>query len=139
MHDTQETVGGSDTREPRVLDAPELRFDLAAELQGLRAEPGYADFGRSSKTLARSGPLRIVLTAARAGVEVGGAPDGDGPVAVQVLEGRVSTSGGTALAPLGAGALAWFGQAGPWAVRVDEDAALLLAVAGGGDNEEAGR
>ena len=128
---------GSDTRDPRVLDAPELRFDLAAEIRALRGEPGYADFGRTAKTLARSGPLRIVLTAARAGTELGGAPEVDGPVTMQVLEGRVSTSGGAALAPLGAGGLAWFGEAGTWAVRVDEDAALLLAVAG--SDEEAPR
>jgi hypothetical protein len=129
MEQAHDAVGGSDTRAPRILDAPELRFDLAAELAALRGEPGYADFGRTSKTLARSGPLRIVLTVARAGVELGGAPDGDGPVAIQVLDGRLATSSATAGAPLGAGTLAWFGQAGPWAVRVEEDAALLLSVA----------
>lgn len=133
-----ETTGGSDTREPRALDAPELTFTLADELARLRDEPGYADFGRSSKTLARSGPLRVVLTAARSGVRVG-AETAEGPLAIQVLEGRVTggrageaaDAGGT----IGAGGLAWFGAGGPWGVRVDEDAALLLTVAG--DDHEA--
>jgi hypothetical protein len=135
MDTTHEAVGGSSTRDARVLDAPELRFDLARELEALRAEPGYADFGRSSKTLARSGPLRLVLTAARRGVEVGGAPEADGPVAVQVLAGRVSAAGDMA-GPLGAGELAWFGTDAPWAVRADEDAALLLAIAGDDDEDQ---
>lgn len=124
-------TSGSDTREPRILTAPELTFDLRRELEQLRDEPGYADFGRSSKTLARSGPLRIVLTAAREGIEVG-AFEAEGPVAVQVLEGRLSDDrdGGLGFGP---GSLIWFGAGGSWAVRVDEDAALLLSVAGHDD------
>ena len=102
-----------------------------------RAEPGYGEFGRSSKTLARSGSLRLVLTAARAGVELGGAPDGNGPLAVQVLDGRVSTSGGVARDPLSDGdPRVWFGHEGPWGLRVDEDAALLLAIAGGDEEHD---
>jgi hypothetical protein len=136
MTDTHDAVHGSDTRPARALDGTELRFDLAGEIRDLRAEPGYRQFGRTSKTLARSGPLRLVLTAARAGVELGGAPDGDGPLAVQVLDGRVSTSAGSARDPLSGGTLAWFGQAGPWGLRVDEDAALLLAIAGGDEEDD---
>lgn len=131
MHETTETTSGSDTREPRALDAPELTFELREELDRLRAEPGYAQFGRSSKTLARSGPLRVVLTAARAGVEVG-AFEAEGPVAVHVLAGRVTGGKGDG-AEYGAGSLIWFGAGGSWAVRIDEDAALLLAVAGNDD------
>ena len=136
MNDTHDAVHGSDTRPARALDGAELRFDLPGEIRDLRAEPGYRDFGRSSKTLARSGPLRLVLTVARAGVELGGAPVGDGPLSVQVLDGRVSTSGGAARDPLSSGTLAWFGHAGPWALRVEEDAALLLAIAGGQEEQE---
>jgi hypothetical protein len=128
MHDTTESTGGSATREPRVLDAPELTFELGDALDQLRAEPGYRDFGRSSVTLARSGPLRMVLTAAQRGVELG-AFEAEGPVAVHVLEGSVTggrADGGT----YGPGALIWFGAGGSWAIRVDEDAALLMAVSG---------
>ena len=70
-----------------------------------------------------------MLTAARRGIELGGAPDGDGPLAMHVLEGRVSAAG-DATGPLEAGEIAWFGTGAPWAVRIDEDAALLLAIAG---------
>src|SRR3954468_22714752 len=76
-----EQTGGTETRESRSLNEPLMAFDLASELEALRAEPAYRDNGRTSKTLARSGPLRLVLTAVRAGSELG-AEQPDGPVAV---------------------------------------------------------
>ena len=122
-----ETTSGTDTREPRTLDAPALGFDVARELEQLRAEPGYGQFGRSSKTLAKGTNLRLVRTAARAGVEIGD-DDAEGAVAVHVLEGGVRATGeGDGLA-FGAGQVVWFGEGGPWGVRVEQDAALLLSV-----------
>jgi hypothetical protein len=125
-----ERTGGSDTRQPRTLDAPLLAFDLGSELEALRAEPEYHDYGRSSKTLARSGPLRLVLTAVRAGTELG-AERADGPVAVEVLEGRIATGPGDDA--VSAGSVAWFGGEGSWHLRVDDDGALLLSVVGDDD------
>src|SRR3954454_18839471 len=90
-----EQTGGRENPEARRLDAPLMAFDIASELQALRAEPAYRDNGRTSKTLARSGPLRLVLTAVRAGTELG-AERPDGPVAVEVLEGRLAADGGGA-------------------------------------------
>jgi hypothetical protein len=139
-----ERTGGSDTRAPRTLDAPLLAFDLASELEALRAEPEYREHGRTSTTLARSGPLRLVLTAVRAGTELG-AERPDGPVAVEVLEGRVAAdsgarstgsgdaSDGAEAETLSAGSVAWFRGDEAWHLRVDDDGALLLSVVGNDD------
>lgn len=125
----QDTTSGSDTREARTLDAPEIAFELAAELDALRAEASYTDFGRTSKTLARSGPLRLVLTAVRAGVDVG-AHLAEGPIAIHVLEGEVVGSRDGSEDRFVAGTVAWFSAGGGWSVRAERDAALLLSVAG---------
>jgi hypothetical protein len=131
-----EQTGGSETRDSRSLDEPVMAFDLRSELEALRAEAAYRDNGRTSKTLARSGPLRLVLTAVRAGTELG-AERPDGPVAVEVLEGRVAADGGadgaTEGRQLGAGSVAWFGGDRAWHLRADDDGALLLSVVGDDD------
>jgi hypothetical protein len=122
-----ETTGGSDTREARPLNDPVMGFDLADETAILRAEPGYRDFGRSSKTLGKGVNVRLVLTAARAGVGLG-SNEADAPMAIQVLEGglRVDRAGdGT---PFGPGSAIWFAESGGWSVEVIEDAVLLLSI-----------
>jgi hypothetical protein len=60
-------TSGSDSREARTLDDPVMGFELDREIALLREEPGYAQFGRSSKTLGKSRHFRLVATAARAG------------------------------------------------------------------------
>lgn len=124
-----ETTSGSDTRDARTLNAPGMAFDLAAELEVLRNEPGYTDFGRSSRTLARSGPLRLVLTAVRAGTDLG-AQVAEGPLAIHVLEGNITSRRDGTDTSLAAGTVAWLSAGGAWSVRALRDAALLLSVAG---------
>jgi hypothetical protein len=120
-------TGGSDTREARPLNDPVMGYDLAGELAHLRAEPGYREFGRSSKTLGKGTNVRLVLTAARAGVDLGSSI-AEAPMAIQVLEGglRVDRAGdGT---PFGPGSAIWFAGDGGWAVEILEDAALLISI-----------
>jgi hypothetical protein len=118
---------GTDTREPRPLDRPLLAFDLAAELESLRTEPGWVEHGRTSKTLAKAPTFRLVLTLLRAGGTVG---DDDvwSPIAVQVLDGaaRADREGRSVDVP--DGGLVWFDEGPGWQVTAVEDAALLLAV-----------
>lgn len=132
-----DSTGGSDTREARTLDAPVLAFDLPHELARLRSEPGFAQFGRSSKTLAKSSTLRLVLTATRAGARVG-EDDAEATVAVQVIDGRVSIDRDGRALELGTGSLAWLGGAQGWAVRSEEDSAVLLTISWPGTGD-AGR
>jgi len=122
-----ETTSGSDTREARTLDDPVMGFDLEREVELLRAEPGYTQFGRSSKTLGKGPNFRLVLTAARAGVDLGN-EDAEAPMAIQVLEGGVRVDRAGDGLPFGAGSAIWFAEGGGWAVEIIEDAALVLSI-----------
>jgi hypothetical protein len=122
-----ETTSGSDTREPRTLDDPVMGFDLVREVQHLRGEPGYGQFGRSSKTLGKSDNFRLVLTVARAGIDLGN-DDAESAMAIQVLEGGIRVDRAGDGLPFGPGSAVWFAEGGGWAVEVIEDAALVLSI-----------
>jgi quercetin dioxygenase-like cupin family protein len=133
-----DTTSGSETREARTLDDPVMGFDLEREVALLRAEPGYAQFGRSSKTLGKGAHFRLVVTAARAGTAIGN-EEADDAVAVQVLEGTVTVEPGGAGTPVGRGSVIWFSAGEDWSVRVEQDAALVLSIGWPGDDATTGR
>ena len=98
-----DTTSGSGSREARALDDPVMGFELAREVALLREEPGYGQFGRSSKTLGKSPPFRLVVLAARAGTSIGN-EEADDAMAIHVLDGTVSVrQHGSEIAQLGAG------------------------------------
>jgi len=123
----KDVTTGTDTREPRPLDRALLAFDLRAEVESLRSEPGWAEHGRTSKTLTKSPTFRIVLTLLRAGETIG---DDDvwSPIAVQVLGGAVRADHDGQSVDVPDGGLAWFEAGSGWRVTAVQDAALLLAV-----------
>ena len=123
----KDVTTGTDTREPRPLDRSLLAFDLVAELESLRSEPGWVEHGRTSKTLAKAPTFRVVLTLLRAGGTVG---DDDvwSPIAVQVLEGAVRADRDGQSVDVPDGGLVWFDAGSGWQVTAVQDAALLLAV-----------
>jgi hypothetical protein len=130
-------TGGSDTREPRSLDDPVMGFDLVREAELLRSEPGYVQFGRSSKTLGKGDHFRLVLTAARSGVDLGN-EDTEAAMAITVFEGGIRVDRAGDGLPFGPGSAIWFGEGGGWAVEIIEDAVLLLSIGWpGGSAEEA--
>jgi hypothetical protein len=120
-------TSGSDSREPRTLDDPVMGFELDREVGLLRGEPGYGQFGRSSKTLGKGANFRLVLTAARAGVDIGN-EDAEASMAVQVLAGSVSVDRAGSAMRFDAGSAIWLAEGGGWGIRVEEDAALLLSI-----------
>jgi len=130
VHDT---TSGSDSREPRTLDALVMGFELGREVARLREEPGYRQFGRSSKTLGKGPHFRLVLTAARAGTEIGNEA-ADDAMAIQVIEGSVTVDGGSTGRggstgmTFGPGSAIWFAEGADWTVRADRDAALVLSI-----------
>lgn len=130
-------TSGSDSREPRTLDDPVMGFELDREADLLRQEPGYAEFGRSAKTLGKGPNFRLVLSAARAGTALGN-EDAEAPMAMQVLTGAVTVDRAGAGLRFGAGSAIWFAEGGGWAVRVEDDAVLLLSIGwpGGATHEE---
>ena len=120
-------TSGSDSREARTLDDPIMGFELDREVALLREEPGYAQFGRSSKTLGKSEHLRFVVTAARAGADLGD-DDTEAAMAIQVLDGSVTVGRAGAGMRFGPGSAIWVAEGERWAVRVEEDAALVLSI-----------
>jgi quercetin dioxygenase-like cupin family protein len=123
----KDVTTGTDTREPRPLDRALLAFDLSAELEALRSEPGWVEHGRTSKTLAKAATFRVVLTLLRAGGTVG---DDDvwSPMAVQVLGGAVRAERDGQSVDVPDGGLVWFDAGTGWQVTAVQDAALLLAL-----------
>ena len=135
MHDV---TSGSDSREARTLDDPVMGFELDREVALLRREPGYREFGRTSKTLGKSRNFRLVLTAARAGIDLGD-DDAVAAMAIQVLEGAVTVGRAGGGLRFGAGSAIWVAEGERWAIRVDEDAALVLSLGWPGGSPDAPR
>ena len=131
-----DTTSGSGSREARALDDPVMGFELAREVALLREEPGYGQFGRSSKTLGKSPHFRLVVTAARAGASIGN-EEADDAMAIQVLDGSVTVDRAGAGMAFGPGTAIWFAEGEDWSVRVERDAALLLSIGWPGTAEPA--
>lgn len=131
-----DTTSGSGSREARALDDPVMGFELAREVALLREEPGYGQFGRSSKTLGKSPHFRLVVTAARAGAAIGN-EEADDAMAIQVLDGSVTVDRAGAGMAFGPGTAIWFAEGEDWSVRVERDAALLLSIGWPGTDEPA--
>jgi hypothetical protein len=104
-----------------------MGFELDREVALLRQEPGYAEFGRSSKTLGKSRNFRLVVTAARAGTDLGDEQT-EAAMALQVLAGAITVGGAGAGMRFGPGSAVWVAEGEGWSVRVEEDAALVLSI-----------
>ncbi|MFL5756680.1 MAG: hypothetical protein ACJ77N_10315 [Chloroflexota bacterium] len=124
----KEMTTGTDTRESRELRGEVMAFDLLDEVERLRAEPEWAERGRTSKTLAKAPEFRLVLTLLREGAEIGDA-DAHAPLAVQVLDGRILAGRSEERVDIDRGGVAWFSPGPGWHARAASDAALLLAMA----------
>jgi len=121
-------TGGSDSRESRRLAGPALTFDLDRELPRLRQEGDYGINGRNARTLVKEDGLRVVVVAARDGVEVGDA-EADGALSVHVLQGHGRFASGQVQARLGEGQIAMVSAGQPWSFVAEEDAGFLLTLA----------
>jgi quercetin dioxygenase-like cupin family protein len=118
---------GSDTRPARPLLRPVL-VDLEREAATLLAEPEWADRDRNSRTVATTDRMRIVLTALRAGAELGSSDTND-TLAIHALRGQILLRIDDADVELRAGRLATVEGPREWTVRATTDALVLLTVA----------
>jgi hypothetical protein len=123
----KDVTTGTDTRPPRPTHEALLAWDLAGEIEQLAAEPGWAEHGRTSKTLAKRPTFRLVLTLLRTNGSIG-EDDVWSPLAVQVLGGAVRAEQDGRSVDVAPGGLAYFDEGPGWKVTATEDAALLLAV-----------
>jgi hypothetical protein len=76
----------------RPLSGPMMTFDLDEHLRELRGEESYQRSGRSGRTLAKSGRMRLVLVAMAPGNEIG-THQADSPMTVHVLGGHIRYRG----------------------------------------------
>jgi quercetin dioxygenase-like cupin family protein len=122
----------------RSLAGPMLTFRLADQIAELRGEDTYRRSGRSGRTLAKSGRLRVVLTVLSPGTLVG-THQAESPMTVQVLEGRIRFRMDATEHTLEAGELLYFGAGDAHDIRADgEETAFLLTLSAiGGDVDSA--
>ncbi len=119
---------GSDDRGARPLTESLMAFDLPGEIDSLRGEPAWKEGDRNSRTLVKSAGIRLLLASLREGAEIQ-EQHGEGPVSVQLLEGRATLTAGGADVALEAGALASIEAGLPWSLRAEAESALLLTFA----------
>jgi quercetin dioxygenase-like cupin family protein len=111
----------------RPLTGPMLTFELSRQIEELRADDSYGRTGRSGRTLARSGRLRIVLVALEPEVEIG-THHAESPMTIQPIEGAIRFTVDGAEHALRAGEVLFFGQGEAQQIRATERTALLLTL-----------
>ena len=127
----------SPARAAQRLTGPALRFDVIAELEGLRGEPAWERFDRNAKTLVKDGGIRVVLTTLRRGATL----DEHRVTAralVQTVRGHLRlhlAAPDAAVLDLPAGHLAVLQPGITHRVEALEESAFLLTVAGADDGD----
>jgi quercetin dioxygenase-like cupin family protein len=117
----------------RSLTGPMLSFTLDEHLAQLRADEGYLRSGRSGRTLAKQGPMRVLLVALREGCEIG-THQAESPMTLQVLHGHIRFRAGDGVHELRTGELLFFGPGDANDIRATEETALLLTIAAQGED-----
>ena len=117
----------------RSLSEPMMTFDLRPQIEELRRDESYRRTGRLGRTLARSGRLRLVLVALKAGVEVG-THHADSPMTIQPIEGRIGFRVAGRDHELRAGQVLFFEPGEAHDIRALEQTALLLTLSAVGDD-----
>ncbi len=82
------TTSGSSRRPARSLTGQGLSFHLSTEVDQLRGDASWTSGGRASKTLAKTGELRVTLVLLRSGVPLD-PQAAAGAATLQLLDGRL--------------------------------------------------
>lgn len=117
----------------RPLTGPMLSFDLEQHLVELRQDEAYRRSGRAGRTLAKSGRLRITVTAMAAG-NVIGTHQADSPMTVHVLRGHIRFRAAGEQQDLRQGQLLFFGPGDAHDITAEEESVLLLTLSAVGDD-----
>ncbi|MFL5778019.1 MAG: hypothetical protein ACJ761_03650 [Chloroflexota bacterium] len=118
---------GTEERAARDLRPPLSIVDPRMEAESLLGELHEPGRDRTSKTLLKAGPLRIVLTALEAGAEIEDR-DPDETVAIQAVDGRATVEIEDRGDLLESGRVAALPPGAPWRVRAETESILLLFV-----------
>jgi len=117
----------------RSLAGPMLTFDLERHLDELRSDEAYRRSGRAGRTLAKSGRMRITLTAMATG-NVISTHRADSPMTVHVLKGHIRYKADGQEQELRAGQLLFFGPGDAHDITATEESVLLLTLSAIGDD-----
>lgn len=110
------------------LDAPLSTFDLQALAQRIKNEEAWRRGERATLPLFRTEGMRVMLLALRAGTSLA-SHRADGPITVQVIEGRIRFSAESEVVTLAEGQMLSLQSGLPHAVEAPEDSVFLLTVA----------
>ncbi len=111
-----------------------LQFDLAAELEQLRREPGSKD-GQNAKTLVKYDDFRIVLITLDAGARIPSHHTA-GRVSIATFSGRVRVHAEGRTFDMPAGSLLVLDRTLPHEVEAMEASAVLLTISWGEEARE---
>ena len=117
----------------RPLTAPNLVFDLASHVQEMRGEESYQRSGRTGRTLAKSGRMRVTLVAMERG-NVIGTHQADSPLTLHVISGHIRFRAGGLDQELKAGQVLFFGPGDAHDITATEETVLLLTLSAIGDD-----
>lgn len=112
----------------RPLEADLLSFDLREQLARLRSEDTWKTAERNAITLWKGPAMRVVLVALHAGGALA-EHHADGPISVQVLEGRIDFITDGVSKSLGEGQLVTLHGGVRHRVQAHTEAAFLLTLA----------
>ncbi|MFI5398911.1 MAG: hypothetical protein ACHQ9S_25555 [Candidatus Binatia bacterium] len=112
----------------RPLDAPLLTFDIPALLTQMKQESAWQTGSRNGVTLLKTEGLRVVLVAMHAGTLIP-VHKAEGPIAVEVVEGRLLFSAASRDVTLGKGQLLTLQPGITHGLRAIDECAYLLTIA----------
>ncbi|HSR58766.1 MAG TPA: cupin domain-containing protein [Candidatus Binataceae bacterium] len=111
----------------RVLDKPLMSFDIAHELEEMKAGEQWKTSHRGAKTLAKNEDVRLVLVALSKGMTVH-EHQAEGPITVSVAEGSIRFIARGEERTLARGALLTLGAGIAHQVDALEDSAFVVTV-----------
>jgi quercetin dioxygenase-like cupin family protein len=111
------------------LDEKLMHIDLAAALEQLRHEDGFASSGRNAMTIVKYRDLRIVLELMQPGARIDDPrPETGGAVVIQVLSGRLRLEAEGQTIDLAAGRLVALDHIVPSQLTAIDESAFLIWV-----------
>lgn len=110
------------------LDAPLLTFDPRALVQQIKNEEAWRNGERYTMPLFKTERMRVMLIALKAGAALS-SHRADGPITVQVIEGRIRFSAESQAVTLNEGQMLTLQAGLPHAVEAPEESVFLLTVA----------
>lgn len=122
------TTSGTSERNSRPLMDRLLVFNLAEEIESLRAEWQWTENDKNSRTLAKDVDFRALLSVLHTGAALD-EEDGDARASLHIIEGTAELEVAGKSTSLASGHVAVVNSGQPWILRASSDCAVLLTLA----------